>query len=170
MIEFERTFLAKSIPPGMHGCISKEIIDVYVPASAEHPTLRIRKDGDRFEITKKEPVDGDASHQEEQTIRITESEFNELIKVGGKVVRKIRYYYGHGGRTAEIDIFQDGLKGLVLVDFEFRTKEEKDSFRMPDFCLADVTRETFVAGGMLCGKRYSDIEKPLRRFGYSRIP
>jgi len=169
MIELERTFLAKSLPPGLDKCRSKEVIDVYIPMVAEHPTLRIRKDGDMFEITKKEPVNGDASHQEEQTIRITESEFMELMKLEGKAVRKIRYYYDYDGRTAEVDVFQDDLKGLVLVDFEFRTREEKNSFRMPDFCLAEVTHEKFLAGGMLCGKGYSDIEEPLRGFGYSGI-
>jgi CYTH domain-containing protein len=169
MIELERTFLVRSLPAGLDKCRSREVIDVYVPASAEHPTLRIRKSGDSFMIIKKEPVDGDASHQEEHTIRITEAEFNEFMKLDGKVVRKIRHYYEHEGRTAEIDVFQDGLMGLVLIDFEFQTKEEKDSFRMPDFCLAEVTHEKFVAGGMLCGKKYSDIEEPLRRFGYSGI-
>jgi CYTH domain-containing protein len=169
MIELERTFLAKSLPPGLDKCQSKEVIDVYIPKTAEHPTLRFRKEGDRFNIIKKEPVDGDASHQEEQTIRITESEFRELMKLNGKMVRKIRYYYDCDGRTAEIDVFQDGLRGLVLVDFEFSTKEEKDSFRMLDFCLAEVTHEKFLAGGMLCGKKYPDIEKSLRRFNYSRI-
>ena len=40
---------------------------------------------------------------------------------------------------------------------------------MPDFCLADVTQEEFVAGGALCGKKYPDIEQKLAAFGYSRI-
>lgn len=39
----------------------------------------------------------------------------------------------------------------------------------PDFCLVDVTQETFLAGGMLCGKRYADIEAGLDRFGYRKI-
>lgn len=43
------------------------------------------------------------------------------------------------------------------------------SFQMPDFCLCEVTQEEFIAGGMLCGKRYTDIEADLERFGYKRI-
>ena len=34
--------------------------------------------------------------------------------------------------------------------------EEKDAFVAPDFCLVEVTQELFIAGGMLCGKRYAD--------------
>ena len=71
--------------------------------------------------------------------------------------------------TAEIDVFQGALKGLVLVDVEFETVEEKDAFEMPEFCLVEVTQEEFIAGGMLCGKSYEDIEEGLKRYNYSRI-
>jgi len=55
-----------------------------------------------------------------------------------------------------------------LVDVEFKDLDAKSSFGMPDFCLADVTQETIFAGGMLCGKKYSDIEERLKAFGYER--
>ena len=69
----------------------------------------------------------------------------------------------------EIDIFQDKLAGLVIADFEFQTDEEMASFKMPSFCLAEVTGEEFPAGGMLAGKSYKDIEKDLSRFGYRKL-
>jgi len=69
MIELEKTYLAKTIPSELKNCKSKEIIDIYIPKSSVHPTLRIRKNGDKFELTKKEPVNkDDSSHQEEQTV------------------------------------------------------------------------------------------------------
>ena len=170
MIELEKTYLAKRIPD-LKNCRSKEIIDIYIPASSEHPKLRLRKNGDKYEMTKKEQaVKGDASHQIEQTIILTKIEFDALAKIEGKKVHKIRYYYEYKGRTAEIDVFQGELKGLVLVDFEFDRMEDKDSFEMPDFCLADVTQEDFIAGGMICGKSYKDIEKDLKRYDYSKQP
>lgn len=170
MIELEKTYLAKKIPEDLKSCEFKEIIDVYIPKSAEHPKLRIRKNGDKFEMTKKEPINGrDASHQEEQTIILNENEFRALNQLEGKRTRKIRYYYDVGGRTAEIDVFQDSLEGLVVVDFEFVTMEEKNNFQMPDFCLAEITQEDFIAGGMICGKKYEDIENDLNRFGYTKL-
>jgi len=170
MIELERTYLAKYLPKELMNCNSKEIIDIYIPKSSVHPTLRIRKNGSEYEITKKEPVKGnDSSHQREQTIILRESEFRELAQIDGKRVSKIRYCYNYNGRTAEIDVFQGPLKGLVVVDFEFKEIGEKDSFEMPDFCLADVTQEKFIAGGMLCGKSYEDIENDLKRFNYSKL-
>ena len=77
-IELELTFLAKSLPEGLAKCRQKEIIDIYIPKSSAHPVLRIRKNGDRYEMTKKEPVEDDASHQEEHTIVLTEEEFASL--------------------------------------------------------------------------------------------
>lgn len=169
MIELEKTYLAKYLPKGLKDCESKEILDIYIPKSKRHPTVRIRKNGDRYEMTKKEPIEDDPSHQEEQTIRLTEEEFNELSKLDGKKTHKIRYFYNHGDRTAEIDVFQGSLKGLVVVDFEFETKEEKDSFEMPDFCLVDITPEEFIAGGMVCGKSYEDLSEDLNKYGYSKL-
>ena len=171
MIELEKTYLAREVPKNLKECEQKEIIDVYIPKSSKHPVLRLRKNGSKYEMTKKEPVkEGDASHQNEQTIILTKEEFDSLNEqVQGKRVRKIRYYYEYKGITAEIDVFQDKLEGLVLVDFEFESIQEKDNFKIPDFCLADVTQETFIAGGMICGKSYEDIEKNLRRFNYKKL-
>lgn len=170
MIELEKTYLAKYIPENLADCKSKEVIDIYIPASANHPKLRIRKNGDKFEMTKKKQVDGnDAGQQEEQTIVLNKDEFESLNQIEGRRTRKVRYYFDFEGKTAEVDVFRDSLEGLVVVDFEFETVEKKDSFRMPDFCLADVTQEDFIAGGMICGKSYKDIEKDLNRFGYKKL-
>ena len=169
-LELELTYLAKYLPAGLSSSEHKEILDIYIPKSAEHPTLRIRRSGNKFMITKKEPTDGkDSSVQLEQTIPLTEQEFAELSQLEGRRVKKDRYLYECNGRTAEIDIFKDGLDGLVLVDFEFKSAKEKALFKMPDFCLADITQEKFAAGGMLCGKTYSDIETSLSKFGYRKL-
>ena len=87
----------------------------------------------------------------------------------GKKARKIRYEYIHEGSKGEIDVFQDDLAGLVLVDFEFTDESKKEAFSKPNFCLVDVTQENAFAGGMLCGKKYSDIESRLNEFGYKKL-
>ena len=170
MIELERTYLLKEIPKNLKQFKFKEIIDIYIPKSDAHPVLRIRKNGNKFEMTKKQPVKGtDSSCQEEQTIILNQEEFNELNKIDGKKVRKLRYIYEYKGRIAEVDVFQDLLKGLILVDFEFENLDEMNSFKMPEFCLAEVTQEKFTAGGMLCGKSYKDIENELMKFNYKKL-
>ena len=170
MIELERTFLLKRIPDGLLKCKSMEISDLFIPKGSRHPVIRIRKNGDSLEMTKKSPLaSNDSSRQNEQTIILSKEEYDALMKLEGKGFRKIRYYYNFNGREAQIDVYQDALKGLMIADFEFDSEEEKNSFEMPGFCLSDVTQEEFLAGGMLCGKRYSDIEQKLKEFGYEKL-
>ncbi len=168
--ELERTFLVKKLPEDLEKCESRELIDIYLPKSRDHPILRIRKQGDVFEITKKSPVkEGDASIQMEQTIELDEGEFNSLKNLDGKVTEKVRYYYRYNNKIIEIDVFKGGLKGLVLADIEFSSEEEKDNFVPPEFCHIEVTQEKFLAGGMLCGKSYRDIEEDLNRLNYQEL-
>ncbi len=169
-LELENTYLAKELPKGLEKSPSKEIIDVYMPANDPHPCLRLRKRGDKYEITKKQPVsEGDASAQNEHTIKLSPAEFESLASVKGKRFRKIRYEYDHKGNKAEIDVYQDDLKGLVVVDFEFSDQKKRAAFKMPDFCLADITQDKTFAGGMLCGKKYSDVEARLKQLGYKPL-
>ena len=171
MLELEKTYLVKKLPDDLKNYPFKEVVDIYIPENSKHPSLRIRKNGDNYEITKKQPVkEGDASRQIEQTVVLTESEFKEFdSQLTGKRIRKLRYAYKYNNHLAEFDIFQDKLKGLVLVDFEFKNDQEKEDFKMPEFCLAEVTQETFLAGGLLSGKSYDDIEHDLKKFDYSKL-
>lgn len=169
MIELEKTYLLKNLPEGIENSEFKEIIDIYLPQNSEHPKIRIRKNGDKFEITKKEPINNDASEQKEETIHLTKEEFDAFSNLNGKNIRKFRYYLTYNDLIAEIDVFKDNLKGLILVDFEFLDSERKNNFKIPNFCLADVSNEIFIAGGMICGKNYSDIEDNLNKFGYKKL-
>ena len=168
--EFELTYLVKYLPKGFKNeHESKEILDIYITKNSVHSLLRIRKRGDVYEITKKISVLGtDSSHQVEHTIPLTQEEFHELGQLEGKRVRKIRHYYTENSVLYEIDIFQDELEGLVLVDVEFDSNAEKGKFSAPDWFGADVTQEKFIAGGVLCGKRYKDIEGDLLRYNYTK--
>ena len=37
---------------------------------------------------------------------------------------------------------------------------------MPDFCLVDITQETFIAGGVIAGKTLEDIQSELLTHNY----
>ena len=169
-IELEKTYLLKYFPEDLKEKPSIEIFDIYIPKTVDHPHLRVRKRGEVCEITKKEPLDGkDSSEQSEYTISLTEDEFSALKNLDGKKLHKIRYKYPYGENVAEIDVYQDDFKGLVFVDFEFKTRQDKDNFVMPDFCLAEITQEKFCAAGWLAGKKYLDIESFLNKYGYRKI-
>ena len=149
----------------------KEYLDIYFPTKAFHPITRIRRRGNEYEITKKYAiVPGDASQQYEFTIKLTEEEFAELNQsIDGKRIQKLRYFYKYNDIPFEIDIFQANLSGLATADFEFASVEAKNDFKMPDFCLAEVTQEKALPGGRLAGKKYSDIEPILAKYGYQSL-
>ncbi len=168
--EIELTFLAKYIPKDISNLESFEIIDIYFPFDSYHPKLRIRKKGKKYTMTKKSMPDKlDPSTQIEDNISLSSDEYEALKIIQGKKVRKIRYLYPIENSTCEIDVFQDELKGLVIVDVEFQTAEKKDLFEIPDFCLVDVSHEELLAGGMLAGKTYKELETVLNKYKYNTL-
>lgn len=169
-VELEKTYLAKYIPEDLATSPSTILADSFFPAGSPHPKLRLRRNGDSYEITKKQPISGvDSSAQTEDTIALTAEEYAGINQAPSKKFTKNRYQYVFQGHKAEIDVYQGELLGLVVVDFEFETEKEKDAFEMPAFCLVEVTQEEFVAGGMLCGKKYSDIQTKLEEFDYKKL-
>lgn len=166
-LELERTYLAKFLPNDLKNSPSKEIIDIYFPKNVHRPNIRIRQSGDLYFITKKTPTGPDTfSQQVEETIPLTAEEFLTLSVVDGHRVVKTRYYYPHGQQIAEVDVFSGEHEGLVLVDFEFSSVEEMNNFEMPDFCLADVTEEEIIAGGILSHETMPSVMKVLEKFSY----
>ncbi|MEI8143802.1 MAG: hypothetical protein WCG48_04305 [Candidatus Berkelbacteria bacterium] len=171
MIEIEKRYLLKTIPERLAESPHKNMIDIYVPAGSEHPKIRFRKNGDKYEITKKAKAEN-SKHMEEQTIAITAEEFDLLEKeVTGKRIDKIRYKYNWQGFDADVDIFQGDLLGLAMVDFEFEKESDYDRFSMPPFCLFDLDtiEDKFMAGGLLCGKKYSDLKDKLISLDYKPL-
>jgi len=169
--ELERTFLVKFLPEDLGKFKFVDLIDNYVPKDSDHPILRIRKKGDRTVITKKyKKIEGDASVMVEETILLSPEEYNFINQLDGKKFFKKRFLYEYEkDKICELDVYQDKLKGLVIADFEFSTLEEKENFSIPDFCLVEVTNEEFLAGGMLCGKSYENLNEILNRFNYKKI-
>lgn len=170
-IELEYTFLPSQLPKDLKGAPVKRLVDVYVPETGvDHPNLRLRQKGDSYEITKKVKInEDDASAHNETTIPLSDKEFTELSGSNSRKVVKDRYFVNIDGYDAEVDVFLGDLSGLVLVDFEFDSLEKQRSFVKPSLCLADVTQEDFIAGGLLAGKSYAHIADNLSRFNYKPL-
>lgn len=169
-IEYEKTYLLKSLPAEIEHADSVLIRDIYVPKTARHSQLRLRQTDDQYVITKKYPVVGtDSSQQFEHTIELNKDEFEALASCSDKGFVKRRYFMDLAGRPSQIDIYHEKLEGLALIDFEFDNADEKDLFIMPDFALADVTQDEVVAGGMLAGKSFDDIAPLIKKYDYKKL-
>lgn len=158
MIEREKTYLALSLPDDVYDNDYQDMIDIYI-GDPDHPQLRIRKKGEKYSITKKQPVDNDPSVQRETTIPLTQDEYNELATLAGRRIYKHRYNYDYQWKILEIDVFQKDLSGLIVVDAEFDNDADMNAFTMPEFCERDVTHDMRVAGGVLAGKSFGEIEQ-----------
>jgi CYTH domain-containing protein len=179
MIELERelSYLINELPENLNKFPSKIIEDNYIPREADHPVIRIRRDGDNLFITKKYPKDtadgvgdGDSSHMIEHTIPLSRAEYEALNSCDGRRFKKRRFAYEIDGHKADLDVYLDKLAGLAVIDFEFKSEEEMNSFKKPNFVGADITQDHSLAGGMLCGKSYADITGHLKaKYDYEPI-
>lgn len=170
MLELEKTYLLATLPAWLSSYPHKDLLDIYIPVDSDHPHVRIRKNGDSMVIMKKELTDpNDLSSQNESVIHLAKDEFDALSQIAGKRIHKHRYYVPYQNLTLEVDVFQDDLRGLILMDAEFPDERTKKQFIMPDFCLCEVTQDVSFAGWILCGKNYTDIQNHLHELWYTPL-
>jgi len=171
-LEREKTYLAAYIPNDLADYPSQIISDVYIGVgqSGQPSTLRLRRKGDTYCMTKKIPVQGtDSSRQHEHTIELSQVEYEALAGCSDKILTKRRFVYPLAGQQAEIDVFEGRLTGLVVIDFEFTTDKALADFQAPDICLAELTQDAVIAGGQLAGKSYEDVHLALEAYGYKLL-
>ena len=135
-MEIERKFLVKYLPEGLEKMPFTDIRQSYISIE---PVIRIRKADDEYILTIKGK--GDVS-REEKEIFISRREYENLRKkVETREVVKRRYFYPlEDGHMAEIDIYEGDLEGFRIVEVEFDSIEEAESFAPPDFFGKDVSR------------------------------
>lgn len=86
---------------------------------------------------------GNASRTEVEK-ELSENEFNALdstVSNDGRVIMKIRYLIDLNGVTAELDVYQGHLKGLVVVEVEFESEDQMDAFSNPAWFGEEVTND-----------------------------
>lgn len=136
-LEIERKFLTKEIPFSLDKFLCKQIIQAYV---SFQPTIRIRKSQEQFFLT----VKGKGYvAREEFEIEINQHEFEGLLKkTDGNCIRKKRYYIPiESGYTAELDLYEGELEGLMTTEVEFPTLEEAETFVAPWWFGKDISLE-----------------------------
>lgn len=149
-IERERRWLCRTVPREQI-LQTQAITDLYVTGAR----LRLREmralDGStpKFKLSRKADVD----HYTRliTTIYLQEEEFTVLANsLSGARLRKLRHrLHSPTGVMLAVDEFQDGLKGLILIEAEFKTPELLSAFAMPDFAVREVTDDPRFTGGYL---------------------
>lgn len=134
-MEIERKYLVHTLPDQLANYPCRILEQGYLNTS---PVVRIRRDNDQYELTYKSA--GLMSRQEYNLPLDQESYEHLLTKIDGRLIRKKRYMIPlPSGLTAELDIFEGDLAPLILVEVEFPTEEEANSFSAPAWFGEDVT-------------------------------
>ncbi|HST51792.1 MAG TPA: hypothetical protein VLJ61_07250 [Pyrinomonadaceae bacterium] len=166
-VERERRFLLRELPAGLSTTDAHaQITDNYITGTR----LRLRKS--RWPATnewtlkltqKHAPAPPDFSRTLITSIYLNEYEYETFSVFEANELRKNRYYFEHEGRKFSVDVFLGPLRGLILAETDFDTDEEMDSFTLPPFAFAEVTREEMFTGGRLVSLTADEIRAALAR-------
>lgn len=134
-MEIERKYLVPILPDKLEDYPCRVIEQGYLNTE---PVIRIRRDNDKYEITYKSK--GSMARQEYNLPLTREAYYHLLPKIDGHLIQKKRYMLPlSGGLTAELDIFGGRLAHLVLLEVEFPTEEDANTFIPPAWFGEDVT-------------------------------
>lgn len=134
-MEIERKYLVNTLPEHLENYPCRILEQGYLNTS---PVVRIRRDNEKYELTYKSA--GLMSRQEYNLPLDQESYEHLLTKIDGRLIKKKRYMIPlFSGLTAELDIFEEDLAPLQLVEVEFQTEEQANTFTVPDWFGEDVT-------------------------------
>ncbi len=146
--EVERKFLLAEPPAGLDGHPSKRLAQGYLaldPAGAE---VRIRRKDEETLMTVKT---GMGLIRGEEEFAIDRERFERLWSLTeGRQVVKRRYFVPlEGGLTAEVDVYDGELDGLVTGEVEFPDADTARAFEAPEWLGRDVTEDPRYANQKL---------------------
>ncbi|KXK25822.1 MAG: Isoleucine--tRNA ligase [candidate division WS6 bacterium OLB20] len=145
--EIERAWLLSQLPEDAKKLKKSQITQAYLEdyrdeSGLELKDVRIRKLDDSYTFTRKYYA-GDKSATGsliEKTDELTKDEYVELIKKSTKKVVKTRYYLPlENDLTAEIDVYQNNLQGLIVAEVEFPSPRMANEFAAPAWFGKEVT-------------------------------
>lgn len=141
-MEIERKFLVDSLPPKLSDAESALIVQIYLTECGEATERRIRRvvrnGREAHFLTEKS---GKGMIREENEARISRAEFEALraSAISKPVIKKRHFMPLNEELTAEIDVYEEDLSGLITVEVEFPTSEKASSFLPPTWFGAEIT-------------------------------
>lgn len=144
--EIERKWLVHDLPE-LGELRSDRIIQGYLAISSDGTEVRIRRKGDKcFETVKSQG----GLARDEIEIEISHDQFRLLWPATeGRRLEKTRYVLPWNGHQLELDVYQNGLAGLVIAELEFGSLDESRRFRPPAWFGEEVTDDPWYKNNSL---------------------
>ena len=136
-MEIERKFIPIELPEDLNQFEHHKIEQAYLNTA---PVIRIRKQDDEYILTYK---GGGMMAREEYNLPLNKDSYYHLLeKADGNVITKTRFNIPiHDNLIAELDIFEGKFAGMALVEVEFDSIEQANSFTPPEWFGEDVTHD-----------------------------
>ena len=152
-VEIERKWLIdkEKIPYNLNDS-NVEVYDIKQTYLCFDPEMRVRdyNNGAEYEFTIKTNMTSDGMVRDEVNFAINKEQYDNLVKKQeGVTIHKTRYQFYDKGQIIAIDIFHGDLDGLAYMEIEFKTKEESDKYKDPDWVIKDVTSDVNYKNGHL---------------------
>lgn len=150
-MEIERKYLVDTLPEELAKYPSHLIEQSYL---CTKPVVRIRRQDNSYYLTYKS---AGLLSREEYNLPLDEESYQHLLKkADGNIISKRRYKIPlSNGLTAELDEFSGIFKGLLLVEVEFESIEDANSFTPPAWFGKDVTMEGTYQNSYLSKQKLS---------------
>lgn len=153
-MEIEKKYQVTTLPANLTSYPSKKIEQGYL---CSDPTVRIRKSNEDYILTYKskigfdDKVGKDAIVHNEVEVLLNEKGYEHLKeKIDHHLISKTRYLIPlENDLTAELDVFEGRLKGLIFVEVEFQKEEDAKAFIPPIWFGKDVTFDSRYKNGYL---------------------
>lgn len=137
MIEIERKFLVKKPPSDYLSWPVVCIKQGYLAFTEDDIEVRIRQMDNKYYQTLKK---GQGLMRGEIEIELTKEQFDKLWPATErKRLIKKRYIKDEKQYKIELDIYEDKLKGLMIVEVEFNSESESRDFSPPDWFDREIT-------------------------------
>lgn len=162
-IERERRFILDRFPAETNAIGVRRITDRYI----ERTRLRLRHQVDdrgptTFKLTQKIPSQAAGAQQGFlTTMYLTAEEFQVFAGLPAKQLQKTRYRVPPFG----IDVFEGSLGGLILVEAEFESAADAESFTPPPFVVREVSGDVRFTGGRLAQASRHAVQKWRAEYG-----
>jgi adenylate cyclase len=137
-VEIERKFVLAAPPPGLDSREHARIEQGYVAIDPAGSEVRVRRKGDKRVLTIKA---GSGLVRAEEEWALEPERFDALWSLtDGRRVVKTRYLVPlEDGLTAEVDVYEGALEGLVTAEVEFESEQASEAFAAPEWLGREVT-------------------------------
>lgn|SRR5512133_78406 len=148
-IEIERKFVLAQTPEWLGESESERIEQGYVVLAGE-TEVRVRRKGEARYLTVKV---GEGESREETEVELSPEQFEALwpLTEGRRLVKR-RHYVGLDSLTAEVDVYEGELAGLVVAEVEFDSEDADRAFEPPKWIGREVTGERRYSNAALAAE------------------